>query len=239
MLFQIHLLKSMMLFSRSSYLFVPAIVIASCMLLSSCDDHADKSLKVAAEERTTPAVAVTTQKDDVPNHTMTEVRKDSAIEVMDAEEIRLNGKLKRYFSIQQFTSVLGKADSSKLLRDEEPCSPIFQEPDGSVDPEAKYLYKNGSRYESSQGKVAIDEIRFGHGDFIEFHKNILNSSTTMNELRRLFPNAAKQIRVVDVAGEGKLEVIELREDKNNVSDGHINVFIKDGKLYSLQWWFPC
>lgn len=228
-----------MLFPRSFYLFMPAIVIAACILLFSCDSHADKSQKVSSAERSTLAVAEKTSVGADANKTLTEVKKDSAIEVMAAEEIRLNGKLKRYFNIQQFKSVLGAPDSTKLLRDEEPCSPIFEEPDGSVHPEAKYLYKNGSRYENSRDKVAIDEIRFGHGDFIEFHHTLLNSSTTVNDLRKLFPNAAKKMRTTVIDGEGKLEVIELREDKDNVSDGHINILIKGGKLYALQWWFPC
>lgn len=232
---KIYLLKSMMLLSRSFYLFMATIAVTTCMLLSSCDGHTDKSPEAVAEERTPPGALTGSD----PKQTTTEVIKDSAIEVMDAEEIRLNGKLKRYFTIQQFRSVLGEPDSSKLLRDEEPCSPIFQEPDGSVHAEAKYLYRNGSRYESSQDKVAIDEIRFDHGDFIEFHKTILNSSTTVNELKQLFPNATKRIRATDVAGDGKMEFFELREDKDNISDGHINIFIKNGKLYSLQWWFPC
>lgn len=39
--------------------------------------------------------------------------------------------------------------------------------------------------------------------------------------------------------EGKLQVIQLRQDENNISDGHLNVFIKSEKLYLMHWWFPC
>ncbi|WP_157799090.1 hypothetical protein [Mucilaginibacter auburnensis] len=165
--------------------------------------------------------------------------RNTAIEVMAEKDILFNGKLKRYFTLNEFTSVLGKPDSSKLLSDIEPCTNIFQEADGSVDPEAKYLYKNGSRFEGSQRKVAIDEIRFGKGDFLVFKNHTLNKNTTMADLRRIFPNAAKHIGIMDVAGEGKLQVLQLREDDDNVSDGHINLFIKNGKLYFMHWWFPC
>ncbi|MBL4676131.1 MAG: hypothetical protein JKY70_08015 [Mucilaginibacter sp.] len=164
---------------------------------------------------------------------------DKASEVMDANEIKLNGKLKRYFTIQQFNSVLGKADSSKLLSVVGPCATIFEKSDGFIDPAAKYLYKNGSVYENVKDKVAIQEINFSKGDMITFHGKTLSNETTLADLQELFPNAVRNIGVMDVKGRGKLQVIMLREDKNNVSEGHINLFIKNGKLHYMEWWFPC
>jgi len=67
----------------------------------------------------------------------------------------------------------------------------------------------------------------------------LSKSTTLAELKTLFPHATKHIGLMNVTGEGELQVIKLREDKDNLSNGHINIFIKNGKLYSLHWWFPC
>ena len=52
-------------------------------------------------------------------------------------------------------------------------------------------------------------------------------------------DATKWIGTMDVYGEGKLSVIELREDENNISDGHVKMFVKNGKLYMFHWWFPC
>lgn len=164
---------------------------------------------------------------------------NTAIEVMDEKDILLNGRLKRYFTLNEFKSILGEPDSIQLLSNVEPCTNIFQEADGSVNPEAKYLYKNGSRFECSRGKVAIDEIRFEKGDFLIFHKHKLSKNTTIADLRIIFPNAVKNLDAMDVAGEGKLQVLQLREDDDNVSDGHINLFIKNGKLYFMHWWFPC
>ncbi|MFD0793648.1 hypothetical protein ACFQZX_08465 [Mucilaginibacter litoreus] len=164
---------------------------------------------------------------------------NNAIEVMAEKDILLNGRLKRYFTLNEFKSVLGEPDSSKLLSDIEPCTNIFQGADGSVDPEAKYLYKNGSRFECSQDKIAIDEIRFTNGDFLVFHRYKLNKNTTLADLRRIFPNAVKNIGTMNVADEGTLQVLKLREDDDNVSDGHVNLFIKNGKLYFIHWWFPC
>lgn len=167
------------------------------------------------------------------------VTKDTKNEVMKEEDILFNGKLKRYFSLKEFESVLGKTDSIKLMSEEEPCSYIFENEDGSKDMEDKYLYKDGSRFENTKDKVAVDEFRFTKNNFILFKGNKLNANTTTSDLQKLFPNAIKNIGTMNVYREGDLQVIQLREDDNNISDGHIKIFIKNGKLYYMHWWFPC
>ncbi len=164
---------------------------------------------------------------------------DTLNEVMGLKDIRLNGVLPRYFSLKEFRKTLGEPDSTKLLLDEEPCTSIFEEPDGSVDAKAKYLFRNGSRFECSKQKVAIDEVNFTYGDHLMFKGHRLDGNTTVADLKKIFPNACKHISTMDVQNDGQLQVITLREDSNNVSDGYINVFIRDGKLYKLHWWFPC
>jgi hypothetical protein len=160
-------------------------------------------------------------------------------EVMLETDILFNGKLNRYFTLNEFQKVFGKADSIKLMSEEEPCNYIFENEDGSKDMDDKYLYKDGSRFENTKQKVAIDEFRFTKDNFIIFKEKKLNSTTTIIELQKLFPNATKNIGILDVYGEGELQVIQLREDQNNISDGHIKIFIKNGKLYFMHWWFPC
>ena len=49
----------------------------------------------------------------------------------------------------------------------------------------------------------------------------------------------KHIENIDVQNDGKMEVIQLREDKQNKSEGHILLFIKYNKLKYMHWWFPC
>ncbi|RXK85987.1 hypothetical protein [Filimonas effusa] len=207
----------------------------TCLLSASCNST-QQSLQKATLDKDTAAALTGPLLQPERQATATG---DTAIEVLNAEEIRLNGKLKRYFSLTQFRAVLGEPDSTKLLRDEEPCTTIFEEADGSVDPMASYLYKNGSRYEHAKDKVAIDEISFTHGDFIIYRQVSLNAGTTVDDLRKLFPNAVAHMSIMEVYEHGKLQVIQLREDNNNVSDGQIRLFLKEGKLYSMHWWFPC
>lgn len=174
-----------------------------------------------------------------PEKQATTNKTSNQIEVFDANKMLFNGKSGRYFSLKEFELFFGKVDSIKLMSEEEPCAYIFENPDGSKNLEDKYLYKNGSRFENSKDKVAVDEFRFTKNNYLKYNDVILNSHTTKEDLKKLFPNAVNAINTLDVYREGKLQVIQLREDKDNISDGHINVFLKNGKLYFMHWWFPC
>ncbi len=171
--------------------------------------------------------------------TQNKVDNSDELEVFDVDKMLFNGKSKRYFSLQEFETNFGKIDSTKLMSEEQPCSYIFENKDGSKDMEDKYLYKDGSRFENNKDQVAIDEFRFNNNNFLKYDTTILNSSTTTDDLKLLFPNAVRKMETLDVLGEGKLQVIQLKEDNNTISDGHINLFLKNGKLYYMHWWFPC
>ena len=200
----------------------------------SCNKNDSKTVeKLNGSEKIDKTVNINKIKDDSPVINLYQN------EVMKEEDILFNAKFKRYFTLTEFANVLGKADSIRLMSELEPCSYIFENEDGSKDKDDKYLYKNGSRYENNKEKVAVDEFRFTKNNFIVYKGKKLNSSTTINDLKKLFPNAIKKIKTIDVHGEGNLQVIQLREDEDNVSDGHINMFIKNGELYYIDWWFPC
>lgn len=160
-------------------------------------------------------------------------------EVMLEQDILFNGKLTRFFDIKEFEKIFGKADSLVLMSKEEPCSYIFENSDGSKDENDKYIYKKGSRFENSKNQVAVDEFRFTDGNFIMYKGTKLSADTTIEDLKKLFPYAIQNMNKIDVYNEGELDYINLREDAENISDGHINIFFKNGKLYFMHWWFPC
>ncbi len=165
--------------------------------------------------------------------------KNDKREIMLESDMVFNGKLKKYFTIQDFEKVFGKVDSARLMLEKQPCSYVFENEDGSKDLNDKYLYKDGSRFENSKDKVAVDEFRFSKNNYILYKGILLDSSKTVNDLRKIFPNAINAIKTIDVYGEGKLKVIELSEDREGISDGHVEIFFKNEKLYSLHWWYPC
>lgn len=163
----------------------------------------------------------------------------SKLEVFAEDDILFNGKVKRFFSLNEFENVFGKVDSTQLLLKMDLCTSIFEEEDGSVDSTNRYLYKYGSSFENSKEKVAVEEFKFQNGSFVLFKRKKLDENTSLEDLIKLFPYATKWIGTMDVYGEGELSVIELREDENNISDGHVKMFVKNGKLYMFHWWFPC
>lgn len=165
--------------------------------------------------------------------------KDSLNEVMLEDDILFNGKLKRFFSLNDFEKVFGKPDSIKLMSEEAPCTYIFENPDGSKDMNDRYLYKNGSRFENSQNKVAVDEFRFLNGNYILYKGITIDAQTTLTDLKPIFPNAIKNIGTLDVYEEGKFQVIQLREDHQGISDGHLKIFFKNNRIFFMHWWFPC
>ncbi|PWN68062.1 hypothetical protein [Chryseobacterium oncorhynchi] len=214
--------------------FLPVLVI---ILFQSCNQK--------KESKKDPLTQKEIQKNEVKTDSTiqniskaAEIKKDTLDEVMLEEDIRFNGKLKRFFSLNDFGKVFGKADSTRLLSEEQPCTYIFETPDGNGMND-KYLYKSGSRFENSGQKVAVDEFRFINGNYILYKGIKIDSKSTINDLKQVFPNAIRNIGNLDVDGEGTLQAITLREDKEGVSDGHINIFFKNNRIYSLHWWFPC
>ena len=209
-------------------------IISSFLIVLSCNNKKTKSGE-QYDVLTDSLKTISATKIEADSPTIDEHQN----EVMNEEDIYFNGKLKRYFTLEEFQNVFGKTDSIKLMSEIEPCNYIFENEDGSKDIEDKYLYKDGSRFENTKQKVAVDEFRFTKNNYILFKGVKLNSTTTIIDLERLFPNAIKNIGILDVYEEANLQVIQLREDENNVSDGHIKIFLKNGKLYFMHWWFPC
>ncbi|SDD26654.1 hypothetical protein [Niabella drilacis] len=154
-------------------------------------------------------------------------------DVILEKDIRFNGKVQRFFSLAEFEQFFGKPDSIKLLADEAPCITIFD----TGAPDDKYLYKNGSRFETSGNNVAVDEYWFLNGNFITYKGIRIDAGTTMDDMQRLFPTAVK--RRLGLDKEGKQWVIKLREDEKGVSDGHIKLFFSNNKVCFMHWWFSC
>lgn len=154
-------------------------------------------------------------------------------DVMLQDDIRFNGKLKRFFTLSDFEKVFGKPDSIKLLKDEGPCITIFD----TEAPDDKYLFKSGSRFETSKDRVAVDDFWFLDGNYITYKGIRIDSNTTIAEITRLFPTAVKKKLGSNKEGIGW--IIKLKEDKEDISDGRISIFFKNDKIRSIEWWLPC
>ena len=200
-------------------------------ILFSCQNNSTKT-KIASNIDSIKEIK-TEKKSEIDLHDINKA------EVMLEKDLSFNGKLGRYFTLNEFENVFGKPDSIVLVSKTELCNYIFENEDGSKDLEDKFFYKDGSRFETSKKKVAVDEFRFTKKNFIKFKNIILNSETTKDDLKKYFPYAMKHIEYIDVYNEGTTEVIQLRKDDQNKSDGYILLFIKNNNLQYMHWWFPC
>ncbi len=213
-----------------------SIILLFILLPCSCKKEKKSVEPYKIQDRAKESDSGTTLQDTAQ---IVDVRKDTLNEVMSVEDIRFNGELKRFFSLSEFERVFGKADSIRLMSEEAPCSYVFENSDGSKEMEDKYLYKNGSRFENSEQKVAVDEFKFLNGNYVLYKGIKIDAKSTLHDIKRIFPNAVRNRGTMDVYHEGKLQVIQLREDEKGISDGHINIFFRNNRIYYLHWWFPC
>lgn len=161
------------------------------------------------------------------------LHKEKYLDVMLVDDIRFNGQLKRFFTMSDFEKVFGTADSTKLLQEEAPCITIFD----TEAPDDKYLYKDGSRFETHQQQVVVDEFWFTNGNYITYKGGRIDANTTINGMKKLFPAAG--MGKINEYREGELQLMVLKEDNEGTSDGHIKLFFKNGKVYFMHWWLPC
>lgn len=212
--------------------------------VTACEKVGNKDQNNRIEREETGSVHAKKESDRSSKSPVTETAppdksQPNSIEILDADLMLFNGKVKRFFSLKDFKKNFGEPDSTKLMRREERCAYVFQNIDATKSLNDKFLYKNGSRFENSDKKVAIDEFKFTKNNFILYKGITFNASTTIAQLKKIFPNAVENIDTMNVYGEGKLQMIQLREGNYELYDGHINIFLKNGKLYCMQWWLPC
>lgn len=209
-------------------------IVFAILLLQACNKKKDEKLIVPSQTELKESKVKTDSTTPHSNQISEEI-KDGQNDVMLAKDIRFNGKLKRIFELKDFEKVFGKADSIKLMADEQPCTSIFEE--GTLNDQ--YLYKNGSCFETSEEKVGVNEFRFLNGNYILYKGKRIDASTTLDDIRKIFPNSVRNIEKVERPGEGKFPAIMLWEDHEGISDGHINMYFKNNLIYSIWWWFPC
>lgn len=214
------------------------------LILASCknEGNKDRNYKIKNQEnKAVPAKkeSATTSINLLKESAQPHKNQINSIEILDEDLLIFNGKVKRFFSLKDFKKNFGEADSSKMMKHEERCAYVFQNIDTTKNLQDKFLYKGGSRFENSNEKVAIDAFKFTKNNFILYNGIKLDASTTIAQLQKIFPNAVENIGIVNGDSNGELQMIQLREGHYELYDGHINVFLKSGRLFLMQWWLPC
>ena len=178
----------------------------------------------AAEEKVDSISRVDNDSQEFPN------------EVMKQSEILFNGKLGKYFSYSDFKKHFGLADSTKKLIDVEPCTYIFQSEEQPTN-DNQFLFKDGSTFERYKQEIGIEEFCFRNSNFMTYKGLRIDSTTTLDEMEKLFPIAVKNILPSPYSDQPDMQRIKLQEEFP--SDGFIEFYFKNKRAYSINWWFPC
>ncbi|PRY08985.1 hypothetical protein CLV24_11936 [Pontibacter ummariensis] len=156
------------------------------------------------------------------------------VEYLDWKSVRINGKFPLTTTVQNINGLLGKPDSVNSINWDETCSSDFRSE------ESKLAYYSGYHFEQFGDSLDFQSVDFRKSKGLFLHSNDLklNSSTTLEEIKTRFPNAAKDIEKMDVYEIGEVDAIALPPSKG-LSDGHWLLMFQNGKLIRTDDWFPC
>jgi hypothetical protein len=213
------------------------------VVLAACKNEGNKDRNYKIEMRENKHVYAKKESgkpsiDSVIETAPPDERQQNSIEILDADLMLFNGKVKRFFSLKDFKKNFGEADSTKRMKHKERCAYVFQNIDPTQNLQDKFLYKDGSRFENSKEKVAIDEFRFTKNNFILYKGITFNSSTTIAQLQKIFPNAVENMSIMSVYGEGELQMFQLREGIMNFTMGTSIFFLKTADCFLCNGGFP-
>lgn len=156
-------------------------------------------------------------------------------EYLDWSSMRINGKFPLTASVKNIEGILGKADSVVNIDWNNTCSSRYRSE------ESKNVYFGGVEFEQFGDSLDFMHINFSkdHSVFLQNGNLKLNYATTLEEVRKHFPNAVKDISKGYYNIDGKeTDAINLPLSKE-LSEGQWILMFQDGKLVRIDNWFPC
>lgn len=115
------------------------------LILAACKNEGNKDRNYRKEKHENKPFhnkkkSGTTSKSIVKESILLDENQRNRIEILDADLLLFNGKVKRFFSLKDFKKNFGKADSTKLMNHTERCPYVFQNIDPAKNLEDKFLY---------------------------------------------------------------------------------------------------
>ena len=153
-------------------------------------------------------------------------------EYLDWNTLKLNSQLPLLCKKAELITLLGTIDSVKTPNYEEICGSYF-------DSAFKYLYFGESQFEISDSMAVVRIIDLESSNIkLVSPKISLDKSVTLDKIKRLFPIAVKNAKLIEVDKKGKVLSIKLATSKREIGDAWILLF-KNGKLIRIDHWIPC
>lgn len=149
-------------------------------------------------------------------------------EAINWDEARINGKMELTISKREFEAVYKKAD--KIV------TPDYNEICGSdEDSNFQYCHYKNLQYELDNGIMNFMKITFSKKDsfFFTYKDKRFDSTTTLNDLKTLFPEAVMS------AEKDKDETSILLGSATNMDDNLWRFTLKNGLLVSIEYFSQC
>ena len=154
------------------------------------------------------------------------------LEHIDVASVKVNGKLPIVNTSNALYRLLGKPDSV-VKPGQDVCNSYYDEPFnyGYFDKSIVEIYGDTAVFTSLnfQGKTEIE---------LSTPKIILNRTTTLKKLEKIFPVATKNKREVLIKDIGKTICVYLYTSEDSSSDYWCLYFL-EGTLVRVDYWIPC
>ena len=159
----------------------------------------------------------------------------SSPELIELDSLTVNGQPHRSLSTQQLTSQLGRPDS--IAKGAVECGSGFELPVNT--PNSDFWYYGKTAYEVNGPHAMLAHFDVTTGRFRgRLGRLVLNQHTTLADVRRYFPRAAKQADVPAPGRPGQ-EMSLPFSYQGTPSDASLNLKFKHGRLQEVEFWYPC
>ena len=158
-------------------------------------------------------------------------------EYVEENMITVNGKPREELTTRLLEQQLGRPDS--IAKGAVECGGVLDNLN-KLDSEAgDFWYYGNTMYEVSGGQAILDVFDVTTGKFHgKVGQLVLNNQTTLEDVRRYFPESAKQADVPATGRPGE-EVSVPFFYKGTPTDATLNLLFKKGRLQKVTFFFPC
>ena len=154
---------------------------------------------------------------------------------IESDSLTVNGQPHRELSTRQLTSQLGRPDS--IAKEVAECGSGLDLPLES--PAGDFWYYGKTMYEVNDSHAVLASFEVTTGKYEgRLGRLVLNQHTTLEDVRRFFPQAAKEADVPATGRPGEVMSLPFIY-KGTPMDASLNLIFKQGHLQEVEFWYPC
>jgi hypothetical protein len=158
-------------------------------------------------------------------------------EYIEADMLTVNGQLVKEITTAQLERQFGRPDS--IAKGVVECGAMLDALNKIDSPAGDFWYYGNTRYEVSGIHAILASFDVTTGKFQgKLGKLMLNQHTTLEDVRRVFPESAKQADVPSTGRPGEEMSLPFYY-KGEQTDESLNLLFKKGRLQEVEFFMPC